>query len=285
MGKICEILWFSGSVICKLLPFWMDIVLETLQNSRPKSWRLIFLNINIYWHWAKKKIQTANVSEIHKTKKRNLSNIPRSYRTQCEDYSSTFSVCISVKNQREKVLERWRQHGRRFLRVNHAVPSRRWHVSSKSSGIPRNHLLGEVGGIPFWLVPAWLVDFCCHRGLRGWTWECEFVGKGAYEARQKALRLAHYQQLWPNGTLRRATQCCTGPHRPRAPVQPSPALPPPALRQRNLIARSIIIFVTPRSPLCSATPLFLFRRDFSLQFFPSRLIRRNRFHVNTFVFD
>ena len=159
--------------------------------------------------------------------------------------------------------------------------------SSKSRNSLESAPLGRSGEYPFGrYIPAWLVDFCCHRGLRGWTWECEFVGKGAYEARQKALRLAHYQQLWPNGTPRRATQCCTGPHRPRAPVQPSPALPPPALRQRNLIARSIIIFVTPRSPPCSMTPLFLFRRDFpspSINF-PSPLIPRNKFYVRLNVF-
>ena len=82
--------------------------------------------------------------------------------------------------------------------------------------------------------------------------------QGGVRGPSEGLRLAHYQQLWPNGTPRRATRL----HRP----PPTSAtigwtftdprdLPPPAVRQRNLIARSIIIFVTPRSPPWTPLPL------------------------------
>lgn len=104
-----------------------------------------------------------------------------------------------------------------FVKVNHAVPSRRVAVSSsKSSGIPWNHISGRAVARPRvgrFLLSSWPLEMDVRMRIHR---------QGGVRGPSEGLRLAHYQQLWPNGTLRRATRLHRPPPTSGTPAEPSP---------------------------------------------------------------
>lgn len=88
--------------------------------------------------------------------------------------------------------------------------------SSKSSGIPWNRISGRAVARPRvgrFLLSSWPLEMDVRMRIHR---------QGGVRGPSEGLRLAHYQQLWPNGTLRRATRLHRPPPTSGTPAEPSP---------------------------------------------------------------